>query len=216
MRHFWRYEIVKSESWTIFGAGDLICDIIDAIESRGGRATQLVCNMELARKTIDKLPNGIKVIDLTNFKPSGEACFFGFSDPNKAPFLQLLKPYNLQFSNLVHTFSYVPASVEMGQGNFIGAGAVLATKVRLGNFNYINRMASLGHDTEIADFNQIGPGCTIASNCKIGNRNNISTNSAVITGRSVDDDITVGAGAVVVRDIRESGTYVGVPAHKLA
>lgn len=207
---------MDNESWTIFGAGDLICDIIDAIESRGGRARQLVCNMELARKTTDKLPADLKVIDLTDFKPDGEAYIFGFSDPNKGPLLQILKQYGLQFSNLVHPFSHVPASVEMGQGNFIGAGVVLATKVRLGNFNYINRMASLGHDTAIADFNQIGPGCIIASNCKIGSRNNISTNSTVITGIAVDSDITVGAGCVVVRNIQESGTYVGVPARKLA
>lgn len=30
------------------------------------------------------------------------------------------------------------------------------------------------------------------------------------------EDVTVGAGAVVVGDITESGTYVGVPARKVA
>ena len=41
----------------------------------------------------------------------------------------------------------------MGQGNFVGAGAVLAPNVTLGDFNYINRTASIGHDTRAGSFN---------------------------------------------------------------
>ncbi len=100
----------------------------------------------------------------------------------------------------------------MGQGNFVGAGAVLAPNVTLGDFNYINRTASIGHDTRAGSFNHFAPGCTVAGRCKIGSRNFFGIRSAIIDNLILGDGITVGAGGVVVRDTLEPGTYIGVPA----
>ena len=45
---------MKTENWTIFGAGNLINDIIDAIESRDQRVEFLVLNMALDKKVRGK------------------------------------------------------------------------------------------------------------------------------------------------------------------
>ena len=206
---------MKIKSWTIFGAGELIGDIIDAIESRGQQAKSIVLNMELDRKILDKIPNSAQIIKLEDFQPAADYYFCGFINFNKEPLLKRLQKYNLSFSNLTHKFSHVPQSVEMGQGNYIGAGVVFAANIQLGNFNFVNRAASIGHDTKILHYNHFGPGSTIAGNCIIGKRNCFHTHSAIINNIEVKDDITVGAGGVVVKDILEPGTYVGVPARKV-
>ena len=40
-------------------------------------------------------------------------------------------------------------------------------------------------------------------------------NLGKIDGIEIEDEITIGAGGVVVRDILEKGTYVGVPVKKV-
>jgi serine acetyltransferase len=43
----------------------------------------------------------------------------------------------------------------------------------------------------------------------------ICAGATLINNVSVRKGVTVGAGAVVIRDITEKGTYVGVPARKV-
>jgi len=206
---------MKTKTWTIFGAGNLINDINDAIESIGQRIEFLVLNMELDKHVLEKIPSSIKIIKLEDFQPSTDHYLFGFVDPNKKPFLKSLGKFDLHYSNLIHKFSYVSKTVKVGQGNYIGAGVVLAPNIHLGDFNYINRSASVGHDTEIIHFNHLGPGCTVAGNCKIGNNNFLGMRSVIINNVEIKDDITIGAGGVVIKDILEPGTYAGVPVRYL-
>jgi sugar O-acyltransferase (sialic acid O-acetyltransferase NeuD family) len=206
---------MKTKAWTIFGAGNFIHDMIDAIESRGHKAALIVLNMEIDQKIREKTPRSIGIVNLNDFSPSTDFYIFGFINPNKKPFLERLKKFNLSYTNLIHKFSYVAKTVGMGQGNFIGAGVVLAPNVKLGDFNFVNRCASIGHDAEIFHFNHFGPGCTVSGGCKIGNRNFLGTRSALINDITIRDDITVGAGGVVVKDILEAGIYAGVPVRKL-
>ena len=206
---------MKTETWTILGAGNLINDINDAIESIGQRIEFLVLNMELDKHFLEKIPSSIKIVKLEEFQPSTDHYLFGFVDPNKKPFLNSLEKFGLHYSNLIHKFSYVSKTVKMGQGNYIGAGVVLAPNIRLGNFNYINRSVSVGHDTEILHFNHLGPGTTVAGKCKIGSRNFLWMRSVVIDNLEIKDEITVGAGGVVIKDILEPGTYAGVPVRHL-
>lgn len=206
---------MKIKTWTIFGAGELIGDIIDAVESRHQKVKSIVLNMDLDSKILSRVPRSIPIIRMEDFQPEADYYFCGFINFNKKHLLEHLQKYKLSFSNLIHKFSHVPRSVEIGQGNYIGAGVVLAANVQLGNFNFVNRAASIGHDTRIMHYNHFGPGCVIAGNCFIGSRNCFYTRSAVINKLEIKDDIIVGAGGVVVNDILNPGTYVGVPARKV-
>ena len=49
----------------------------------------------------------------------------------------------------------------------------------------------------------------------IGGRESSNTKKLFEIASSVCDRCVIGAGAVVIRDIKESGTYVGVPARKI-
>ena len=48
----------------------------------------------------------------------------------------------------------------------------------------------------------------------IGNRVSIGSNATIMPVNIVDD-VVIGAGAVVTRDIRPAGTYAGNPARRL-
>jgi serine acetyltransferase len=59
------------------------------------------------------------------------------------------------------------------------------------------------------------PGSIVSGNVHIGNGVYLGTNSSIIEKKYLLHDIVIGANSVVIRDITESGTYVGVPVKKI-
>jgi len=103
----------------------------------------------------------------------------------------------------------------IGFGNIFCAGSVVTVDCKIGNFNNFNLLTTVGHDAEIHNFCTFSPGVKISGNSKIKNNCFFGTNSCTIEGTFVNNDITIGAGAVVVKDLKEKGTYVGVPCKKI-
>lgn len=204
----------NENTWTLFGAGYFIHDIIDAIASRNGRVTQIVLNQTVEKKIMDILPKNIEVVSMDDFSPSTAHYFYGFMEQNKKPLLSQLAPFSIHLSNVIHSFSCVSDSASFGEGNYIGAGSVVASNVKIGNFNIINRIVSIGHDTVINDFNNIGPSAAISGLCNLGNRNFLGSNSTILPNIVIGNDITIGAGSVLTKNAKEPGVYVGVPARK--
>jgi sugar O-acyltransferase (sialic acid O-acetyltransferase NeuD family) len=199
------------QTWTIFGAGNFLEDIIDCIEISHGAVAQVVLNQEVGIE----ISKPIKTFE--EFTPYTDFYFFGFVSPNKENLLEKIwdKYPNISFANLIHPHAYISKTSNMGMGNYVGPGAVIGPKTQLGSFNYINRAASIGHHTKIEDFNHIGPSCTVCGRVNIGNKNYLGAASAVRDGICIKRNVKLGIGAIAVKDILEEGTYIGVPAKKL-
>lgn len=93
--------------------------------------------------------------------------------------------------------------------------AVITTNVSAGIHLHMNLHSDIGHDSIIGDYVTLSPGARVSGKCKIGNCVYIGTNAMVREGISVCDNVTIGAGSVVVKDITEPGVYVGIPAKKI-
>jgi UDP-N-acetylbacillosamine N-acetyltransferase len=59
------------------------------------------------------------------------------------------------------------------------------------------------------------PGAVVSGNVSIGDRVYLGTNSSVIEKKELGSDVTIGAGGVVIRNIRDKGVYAGVPVKKV-
>lgn len=103
-------------------------------------------------------------------------------------------------------------SCTMGIGNIICTGCLFSCNTQIGNFNQFNGYITVGHDVRIGNFNSIMPGVRISGGVTIGNRNFFGFNSGILQQKSVGNDITVGAGTVIMRKLKDGCTYVGVPA----
>ena len=75
-----------------------------------------------------------------------------------------------------------------------------------------NADGNFGHDATVGDFNAFMPGVRISGEVKIGNENFWGFNSGIIQQKTVGNNVTVGAGAVLLRKPKDGCTYVGVPA----
>lgn len=103
----------------------------------------------------------------------------------------------------------------VGLGSLICPTAVVTTNVVLGIATLVSYQVSIGHDTQMGDFSSVLPGANVGGHCKIGKRVLIGANSSVRQELTIVDDVVIGMGAVVVKDILEAGVYVGNPARRL-
>jgi acetyltransferase-like isoleucine patch superfamily enzyme len=133
--------------------------------------------------------------------------------------VRVVKPVNL-YGCSIGDDVFIGPFVEIQQGVIIGRGT------RVQSHAFVCELVTIGEDCFIShgvkfvndSFAAGGPARgdrTLWKGTHIGNRVSIGTNATLLPV-SVCDDVVIGAGAVVTRDIREPGSYAGNPARKLA
>ena len=116
---------------------------------------------------------------------------------------------------LIHPSAIIGERVEIGAGTVAMAGSIANCCSIIGKGCIINTGATLDHDNVIEDFVHISPGVHIAGTVEIGKGTWLGIGSVVINNVNITSSCIIGAGAVVVKDITEPGTYVGIPAKKI-
>jgi sugar O-acyltransferase (sialic acid O-acetyltransferase NeuD family) len=116
---------------------------------------------------------------------------------------------------LIHPSAVIGTDVEIGMGTVVMAGVVINSSSRIGEGCIINTSSSLDHDNIIEDYVHISPGASLAGTVKVGRGSWIGIGSVISNNVNICSGCKVGAGAVVVKDITEPGTYVGVPVRRV-
>ena len=105
-------------------------------------------------------------------------------------------------------------NVLIGEGSVIAAGAIINPGAKIGKHCIVNTAAVVEHDSVLEDFVHISVGAKLAGTVMLGLGTWVSIGAVISNNLSVCENTVIGAGAVVVTDITEPGTYVGVPARK--
>lgn len=122
------------------------------------------------------------------------------------------KRISLPQISLIHPTAIIGENVIINQGCAIMANAVINPGSRIGEGVIVNTCASVDHDNIIEDYCHISVNAHTAGSVHLGKRVFCGMNSAVINNIVVCDDAVIAAGATVVKDITEAGTYIGTPA----
>lgn len=126
-----------------------------------------------------------------------------------------IKESNVKFATLIDPSVLVSKRVEIGEGSIICAGTIITVDIKIGNHVIINLDCTIGHDADIEDFVTIYPSVNVSGNVLVGQCTELGTGMQIIQGKTITANSIVGAGAVVVKNIEEPGTYVGSPAKKI-
>lgn len=106
-------------------------------------------------------------------------------------------------------------NITIGNGAVIAPQCVLTCDIIVGEFCQINIGSSIMHDVQAGSFFTTAPGVRINGKVKIGDMVYFGSNASTKEEISITDQVVIGAGACVVKDITESGVYVGIPAKRL-
>lgn len=123
-------------------------------------------------------------------------------------------PY-VHFPNIILKSSIVCEDLKIGQGCIIAMDARISTNVQMKDFVFVNTGSIICHDGIIDSFVTLSPRSQIAGNVTLGQRVEIGMNASIIQCLNITSDVIIGAGATVIRDIKDHCTVVGIPARKI-
>lgn len=142
----------------------------------------------------------------------------GIRDVQFGERVQIVEPSNLYDCRIgddvfVGPFVEIQRGVAIGRGTRVQSHAFICELVTIGEECFISHGVKFVNDP----FTRGGPARgdqSLWKATRIGNRVSIGTNATLLPV-TVCDDVVIGAGAVVTKDILEPGFYVGNPARKL-
>lgn len=124
-------------------------------------------------------------------------------------------PENTEFATLVHPTVVISEWVQLGEGSIIAAGTIITCNIKIGRHAQLNLHSTVGHDCVIGDYFTTAPGAKISGICEFGDCVYFGTSAVVKQAVSICSDVTIGMGGVVVKNLSESGVYIGNPLRKL-
>lgn len=198
-----------------FGKEVLMC-LTDCIAGTDLKIEEIACFMdteEFYKNT--KAVHGISVITEDQFNPSEYNVLIAIGDPKVRKTVVEKLPKETKYTTLIHPSAIISKYAEIGEGSIITAGTIVTTDIKIGKHAHLNLHTTIGHDCKIGDYFTTAPATNISGLCEIGDSVYFGTNSSIRQGIKVCDNVTIGMGGIVVKDIREEGVYVGSPAKKL-
>ena len=151
---------------------------------------------------------------ISEFNPESQSALIAVGNPADKIKLLVKLPENTKFWNYISPNAYVN-NLTLGTGNFICAGVIITTNVKIGNHVHLNLQTTIGHDSVLGDFVTTAPSVNISGNVIVGKGVYLGTKSCIREKISICDNVILGMNAGVVSDIQESGVYVGTPAKKI-
>ena len=119
------------------------------------------------------------------------------------------------FPILVHPKATISTDVSLGRGTAVMAGAVINPAAKIGQGCIVNTGAIIEHDCYLGDYCHVAVSASLCGTVTVGAGTWLGAGCVVSNNVKICSKVVVGAGAVVVKDIKEEGTYVGVPARKM-
>lgn len=113
---------------------------------------------------------------------------------------------------VVHGWSWVSPEATIAAGSVVLAGAVVNPEARIEENAVINTCAAVDHDCVVERSAHVGPGARLAGGVRVGRGSLVGLGASVGPGVRIGTGAVVGAGSVVLRDVPDGLTVVGVPA----
>lgn len=130
----------------------------------------------------------------------------------RAEKLRWLSDMSAPLVTLVHPSAVISRYAELGIGTVVMPGVVVNVSSRIGDGVILNTGCSIDHDCVIGSHAHISPGARLAGGVQVGEQSWVGIGTAVKQLVKIGQRVTVGAGAVVVTDLPDDITALGVPA----
>ena len=141
-------------------------------------------------------------------------CGLGHPEVKRAICEPLLKA-GANFLTIIHPTAKVGRGCSIGVGCVICPYATLTCDIQLGDFVLFNVMSTAGHDVQVGDWSTLSAHSDCTGGVELSKSVFLGSGAPIIPNKKVGRSATVGAGAVVTRDVPSEDTVFGNPARSI-
>ena len=128
----------------------------------------------------------------------------------------IIRELQYDMVNAISLSAIISPSAKIGVGVAVMAGAVINAEAEIDDFAIINTGASVDHDCRIGQAVHVAPQSALAGTVLVGEGAFLGIGCRVLPDISIGEWSVVGAGAVVIKNIPNNVTAVGIPAKVLS
>jgi len=110
----------------------------------------------------------------------------------------------------------ISARATVGSGTVVFHHCHVGPGAAIGSNSILNTGAIVEHDSTVGDNVHVSTRAVVNGGCAIGDGTLLGSGSIVLQGLAIAPGTVVGAGAVVTRNIDDGGTWIGIPARRIA
>lgn len=135
-------------------------------------------------------------------------------EKRKAKF-ECLKRLGAYLPTIISPSAHISKHALIEEGTIVLHMASINTNARIGKNCIINTGAVIEHDVTIGNHCHISTASIINGGCHVEEGVFVGSNSVVANKLNIAKNTIIGAGSLVIKSIKESGTYAGHPAKTL-
>jgi sugar O-acyltransferase (sialic acid O-acetyltransferase NeuD family) len=194
--------------------------MIKALIGNGGHAREVMSQMgvKLFRFVSDEYwkEGDSKLLPISEFDPDKYVVMVAISNSKDREDVVKSLPEKTKYFTFIHpTAQIMSDDVIIGEGSFIGANSIITCNIKIGNHSLLNRGVQVGHDSIIGDYFSAMPGSVVSGNVTLGDKVYLGTNSSIREKITICNDVIIGLNTGIVKDIKDSGTYVNCAIKKI-
>jgi len=127
-------------------------------------------------------------------------------------YAQTLASHGFRLVNAIHPKASIADTAKLGTNVVVAAGAVICAHCRIGDSCIVNTASIVDHESFIGRAAHICPGSRLAGRVIVEDFAFVGIGATIVQCLTIGRGSTVGAGAVVLRNVEPFTTVVGVPA----
>jgi sugar O-acyltransferase (sialic acid O-acetyltransferase NeuD family) len=187
-----------------------------ALYGAGGFALQLIDTLEFYRDTL-----GRDVVIVTD-EGGGELCGFPIiaeADVRDSQFAIAVANTGVRrgiaerlskFITIQAETARISSFAQVSEGSIFAHHTIVEARAKIGRHFHANIYSYVAHECEIGDYVTFAPRVNCNGNVKIGDETYVGTGAFIRQGVTIGSRVTIGMGAVILRDIPDGATIVGV------
>lgn len=210
-----------NQIFAVYGAGGCGRGLIPFVKQNfKSRYVKVVFVDDFCEKKID----GFDVFNYSTFKKlkiKKKFILIGISNISlRKKISKKIKRDNIDFFSLFSRESIIFDKKKIGIGSSISPYVTITSNVKVGSFFHINLYSYVEHDCEIGNYVTFAPGVKCNGNVKIEDNVYVGSGAILKNGKPnkkliIGKNSVIGAGAVVIKNVKPNSVVVGNPAKKL-
>ncbi len=131
---------------------------------------------------------------------------------HKEKYCSMIKAKGGRFATLVHPSAIVGDNVVMQEGALVGPLAVLTSDITIGKYAYVGPHCDVGHDSIVGRYTQLSGNVCLGGRVVVEDSVFMGLSVTVIPGVKLGTKCHIGAGSVVLKNVKPLSRVFGNPA----